>query len=132
MMTRTASCRCGALTAGCEGEPVRVSVCHCLACQQRTGSAFSVQARFQPEQISISGEAGEWSRIGDEGHSIRYRFCPQCGSTIFYTTDDEPELVAIPVGAFADPDFPAPSRSVYEQRRHRWTGISGDNVEHWD
>ena len=132
MTIRTASCRCGALSVRCEGEPVRVSACHCLACQQRTGSAFSVQARFRPEQIAISGETREWSRIGDEGHTCLYHFCPRCGSTVFYAADDEPELVAVPVGAFADPDFPPPTRSVYEQRRHRWTGITGDNVEHWD
>jgi len=26
----------------------------------------------------------------------------------------------IPVGAFADPGFPAPAVSVYESRLHRW------------
>ena len=31
----------GQLTASCTGEPVRVSVCHCLDCQKRTGSAFT-------------------------------------------------------------------------------------------
>ena len=45
MTTRDASCSCGQLHLTCEGEPVRISVCHCLACQQRTGSAFGVQAR---------------------------------------------------------------------------------------
>ena len=32
MTTRTASCRCGALSVTVTGEPVRVSVCHCLNC----------------------------------------------------------------------------------------------------
>jgi hypothetical protein len=30
---------------------VRVSICHCFACQKRTGSAFGYQARFPREQI---------------------------------------------------------------------------------
>src|SRR5262245_60383971 len=34
MQIRTATCRCGQLKALCEGEPVRVSVCHCLECQK--------------------------------------------------------------------------------------------------
>ena len=132
MTIRIASCSCGALTARCAGDPVRVSVCHCLACQRRSGSAFAVQARFPEDRVTIAGASRNWTRIGDEGSQARFRFCPVCGSTLFYTVDEDPGLIAIAVGAFADPDFPPPTRSVYEVRRHRWTSISGDDVEHWD
>jgi len=40
-----------------EGEPVRVSVCHCLECQRRTGIAFSVQARFLGTQPQPRGDS---------------------------------------------------------------------------
>ena len=56
-MTRSASCSCGRLTVSVTGEPARVSVCHCLACQRRTGSAFGVQARFDASQVHLEGEA---------------------------------------------------------------------------
>lgn len=36
MTTRQASCSCGQLRLTCAGEPVRISVCHCLECQRRT------------------------------------------------------------------------------------------------
>ncbi|MFN2470768.1 MAG: aldehyde-activating protein, partial [Gaiellaceae bacterium] len=38
MSNRHAACSCGQLRLTVEGEPVRVSICHCLACQRRTGS----------------------------------------------------------------------------------------------
>jgi hypothetical protein len=45
--TRHAACSCEQLRLTVEGEPVRVSIiCHCLACQRRTGSVFGVQARI--------------------------------------------------------------------------------------
>jgi hypothetical protein len=132
MTIRTATCQCGALTARCEGEPVRVSACHCLECQRRSGSAFAVQARFRAEQVTTHGDTGTWSRTGDDGTTAHFRFCPTCGSTVFYLMEAEPDLIAVAVGAFADPDFPAPTRSVYEGRRHGWTGIFGENVERWD
>jgi hypothetical protein len=132
MIRRTASCSCGALTAVCEGEPVRVSVCHCLDCQKRTGSAFGVQARFPNEQVTISGAWREWMRIGDEGSHARFRFCPTCSAILFYVVDEDPGRTAIPVGAFADPTFPAPGISVYEERMHPWLIISGDGVRHLD
>ena len=129
---RTASCRCGQLTATCEGEPVRVSVCHCLACQQRSGSAFSAQARFRADQVTIQGNSKTWVRTADSGHSIPYAFCPDCGSTVHYTGGNFPDLVAVPVGAFADTAFPPPRFSVWEKRKVEWVEILGANVEHSD
>ncbi len=132
MTARTASCRCGQLTATVVGEPVRVSVCHCLACQQRSGSVFAAQARFRSDQVEIEGRSKSWTRTADSGRTVTYRFCPDCGSTVHYTGGNFPDLVAIPVGAFADPAFPAPQFSVWEKRKHDWVEIVGANVEHSD
>jgi hypothetical protein len=120
MATRIATCSCGQLRVVAEGEPVRVGICHCLACQKRTGSPFSMQARWPKDQVKTEGEARVWRRTGDEGTVLDFRFCPHCGSTVWFTQDDAPELVAVAVGAFADPTFPAPTYSVYEHRRHPW------------
>lgn len=129
MIDHEAQCSCGQLRAVVRGEPFRVSICHCLACQRRTGSAFGTQARFEARDVEITGEATEWSRTGDEGSVITQRFCPRCGATVWYDLDTDPGIVAIPVGAFADPDFPAPRVSVYEERRHRWVRLP-DTIEH--
>ena len=40
MTTHHAECSCGQLQVDADGDPVRISMCHCLACQRRTGSAF--------------------------------------------------------------------------------------------
>jgi len=130
MKTRTATCRCGQLKATCEGEPVRVSVCHCLDCQKRTGSAFAAQARWPDSQVTVMGEAKTWERVADSGHRATYRFCPHCGSTLTYVIEGWPGVIAVPIGAFADPDFPHPRFSVYEHRKHDWVAILGDDVEH--
>lgn len=132
MITRTASCRCGALVARCEGEPVRVSACHCLACQQRSGSAFAVQARWPVEQVTLTGDRREWTRVADSGGTSTSRFCPTCGATVAYDNSSFPGLLAVPVGAFADPAFPPPRFSVWEHRKHPWLEITGAGVEHSD
>jgi hypothetical protein len=120
MATRDASCNCGQLRLTADGEPIRVSVCHCLACQKRTGSAFGYQARFPRDSVRIEGDAREYVRISDEGEPRTYSFCPQCGSTVYYVLDSAPDVVAVPVGAFADPTFPEPTVSVWESRKHAW------------
>ncbi|GAA0638510.1 GFA family protein [Brevundimonas lenta] len=127
---REARCRCGQLSAACLGEPVRVSVCHCLACQQRSGSAFAAQARYPADRVTITGEHRTWTRVADSGREVDYGFCPNCGSTVFYTGGNFENFMAIPVGAFADPAFPPPHFSVWERRKHAWTEVLGDEVDH--
>ena len=38
-------------------------------------------------------------------------------------------MIAMPVGVFADPSFPAPIRSIYENRMHEWVSLP-DGIEH--
>lgn len=111
MTDRIASCSCGQLQARTTAEPLRVSVCHCLACQRRTGSVFGAQARFLRASVALTGKSTEFVRAGDEGTRVPL------------------DLIAIPVGAFADPQFPAPNFSVYEERMHSWVQMPID-IEH--
>ncbi|THD61531.1 GFA family protein [Phenylobacterium sp.] len=120
MTARTASCSCGQLRLTCEGEPVRVSICHCLECQKRTGGVFGTQARFPREAVTIEGRAATWTRAGDSGQSATFNFCPVCASTVYWEPAVLPGFVTVAVGAFADPGFPPPRVSVYEERRHPW------------
>lgn len=38
-----ATCVCEQFCLELEGQPIRLSICHCLACQKRTGSTFGEQ-----------------------------------------------------------------------------------------
>ena len=131
MTNRAASCRCGQLRATVAGEPVRVSVCHCLNCKKRSGSAFALQARWPAEQVTIEGRSGTFVKVADSGNSATYHFCPECGSDVYYENQGKFDgLVAIPLGAFDDPYFTSPKFSVWEHRRHDWVAILGKDVEH--
>jgi hypothetical protein len=131
-MKRTASCCCGRLRVICEGEPVRISVCHCRECQKRTGSAFGAQTRFADSNIGIEGEVRHYRRTADSGSELDFRFCGSCGSTVFWTNQAFPGFTMVALGAFADPTFARPRFSVYESRRHGWVHIPGDEVERMD
>ena len=131
MSRRLASCSCGQLSVEVDGEPIRVSVCHCLSCQQRTGSVFAAQARWPASSVRFSGTSTRYVRTSDAGNQTAFYFCPQCGATVHYTSSTAPDVVAVPMGAFADPTFPAPSVSSYEERKHAWVALGG-NIEHID
>ena len=131
MSIRHAACSCGQLNLTCEGEPVRISMCHCLACQRRTGGVLSNQAWFQRGQIAIAGTSTRFVRSSDSGRSVTFRFCPVCGSTVYWEAELFADWIAVAVGAFADPTFPAPTSSGFERRRHRWLEINSHvRIEH--
>jgi hypothetical protein len=117
---RLATCACGQLRATCSGEPVLVSLCHCSDCQKRTGSAFGVAVFFPREAVETSGEASRYQRPSDSGFPVDFRFCPACGSTVFWEAARKPDVIAVALGAFADPAFPGPTKEVYVHGRHAW------------
>ena len=131
MTTHTASCRCGQLKATVTGEPVRVSVCHCLNCKKRSGSAFASQARWPESQVTIEGESKSFKKVSDSGNFATFYFCPECGSDVHYDNNGKFDgQIAIPLGAFDDPFFLRPNFSVWESRKHNWLEITGDGIEH--
>jgi len=127
--SRTAACRCGQLCATVIGDPVRVSVCHCLNCKKRSGSAFAVQARWPKAQATIEGQSKTFVKVADSGNRATFHFCPDCGSDVYYLAGAE-DLVTIPIGAFDEPYHLPLNYSVYESRKHPWVEI--DASEHYD
>jgi hypothetical protein len=107
-------------------------MCHCLACQKRTGSAFALTARWPADRVTIEGHAQEYVLVGDEGSAATFRFCPTCGATAYFDNDTMPGMIAVPVGAFADPTFPPPQVSVYGVRRHPWAVMPDLVIEELD
>jgi hypothetical protein len=125
MTQREAACHCGQLRLDVTGEPFAVSICHCLACQRRTGSAFGMQAAFKADQVHVVGRFRDFVRVSDEADRKEgvFHFCPDCGSQVFLTEPADPDLVVVSTGAFADPSFPPPTESGYDSRRHPWVGL---------
>jgi hypothetical protein len=125
-MERVAECHCGALKAIASGEPEWVYVCHCKACQRRTGAVVHSGSRWLKTRVRIDGEDKIYARMADSGFEIRFHFCPNCGSNVYWEGDRAPEYYGITVGSFADPGFPAPTFSVWEEAMHPWLGLPQD------
>lgn len=126
MTKRLAQCACGQLKVVCDGEPSLVSVCHCRDCQRRTGSAFGIAAFYDAEAVEISGASKAFVRPSDTGFPVTFRFCPECGTSLYWLPARKPGQFAVAAGAFADPDFPAPAKSAYTERRHPWLNWVND------
>lgn len=131
--SRVAQCNCDRLRVTVVGpDPERISLCHCHLCQRQSGNVFAVQARFPKEQVTIEGDSEVWKLAKDQADEMGYRncvslgggasfhFCPECGSTVWYTADADPARIGIKIGCFTDPSFPAPKLSGFEAYMHPW------------
>ncbi len=118
---RKATCCCGQLSIRVEGEPTMVLACSCLACQRRTGSVLGVSSYFRDELvIEKTGNSTTYSRSGDSGLGGEACFCPNCGSTVYWSAEFMKNHTGIAVGCFADPDFPEPQVTIWNASKHKW------------
>ena len=124
-----ARCSCGAVALSLPGPSGLVVACHCTDCQRRTGALFGVGAFYAAEAVTVSGSPKAYVRAADSGGRVRSYFCPDCGSTVYWRADNLPDMIGVAIGAMADPNFPGPVKSVFEQSKHVWVEIAG--AEHF-
>jgi hypothetical protein len=129
-MERKAECHCGSLKIIARGEPERVYLCHCQACRRRTGTAFHFGASYPKDQVRLEGERKIYERGADSGNRIRFYFCPDCGSNLYWEGDRNPAVCGVAVGAFDVMAFPPPGDSIYEESMHPWLGLPDGTVHH--
>jgi hypothetical protein len=72
-------------------------------------------AKPSPQRAS---DFGVVARAPSSGHRIRFHFCPNCGSTLYWEGERNPPVYAVAVGAFDRSAFPPPSDSIWEESMH--------------
>lgn len=129
---RSGRCVCGEVRFVCSGEPERVTICHCLWCQRRTGTAFGTEVVFQEHNVSFSGlPMAKYRHTSDEsGRWLETYFCPRCGSNLGFTLESVPGFRTVPAGTFDDPGFLSTKRTkfrhVFVRTRREWSDLTSD------
>ena len=130
-MNRSALCHCGQMAITADGDPEHVIMCHCTLCQRRTGTTYNLSAWFDRSALEITGNDKRYVRTGDEGVEITFYFCPECGTTMYWEIPSLfPDGLGVAAGCFADPNFPAPTLSLYGKRRHHWVTTPANIPSH--
>ncbi|HSA82403.1 MAG TPA: GFA family protein [Geminicoccaceae bacterium] len=83
-------------------------------------------AYFAKDKVRVEGASKIYARRADSGYEMSFHFCPDCGSNVYWEASRFPDHCGIAVGAFADPTFPLPSFSVWEESMHPWVRLSAD------
>ena len=149
---RQGTCFCGAVRVEVRGEPVAVSICHCVNCRKLSGAPFSAQALFDGAKVSVhrargDADAGEVEAddpdvTGFESSARVERFrCAACSSPVYATLANGKTCV-VPLAILdAHPDLPRlkPSHHMYYASRvldaadnlPKFVASSGRNARRW-
>jgi hypothetical protein len=101
--------------------------CHCKRCQRRTGTAFSVSALTVPGSFRLTaGEAQIHSWRPPDGWVKS--FCAVCGSHLFTTHPDNPDLISIRMGALDDDPQIRPTAHQFTDYAAPWEPIPDDGL----
>ena len=109
---------------------MRVTICHCLWCQRRTGSAFGTEVVFDGRQVRFQGdERRRYRHLSDEsGRWLDIEFCGRCGTNLGFTLEAVPGIRTLPAGAFDDSTWIRPDRQkfrhVFVRTRRPWSELS--------
>ncbi|KAI1502108.1 Mss4-like protein [Biscogniauxia marginata] len=126
---RNSSCLCGAVRGRMEGQPSRLSLCHCTSCQKSFGSAFASYALFKSEQVEYTVEnASPMHTYSDttpeSGHILDRSVCSRCGSNVKVAWHHDPGWVFVPVGTIdGDKTDLVPNTEVWCKHRPHWLGV---------
>lgn len=94
------SCLCGETVFEVQG-PLRSSIaCHCTQCRKQTGHYLSATSAATSDFKLLRGAQVRWFRASN---TARRAFCSQCGSTLFWQADAQPERISIATGLFDGP-----------------------------
>ena len=123
----TGGCMCGRVRFELTERPLSAGYCHCTRCQRRTGTGAAASARIAPGSLRIlAGEELIRSFVPDEGFAKE--FCSACGSALWARNPQDPDVVAVRMGAFdADPGV-RPSFRQFVAYAAPWEPIPDDGL----
>ena len=106
-------CACGALRYEIKGEPVVMLDCQCRQCQRESGTGHASHLTFAGAEVLVEGESRSWDMVGDGGTRKRRAFCPVCGSPMFMTFPDMPNLFVVRAASLDEPALYKPQMVVW-------------------
>lgn len=123
-LRHSGGCLCGAVRFELKGNPIAVSICHCVSCQKVSGSAFSINCIFPREALTYFSTPTTYVDIGDSGNPVYREFCGRCGSSLQSRATATADFAVMKAGAFDVPSAFTPTVEIYCKTALPWLNDS--------
>lgn len=110
-------CHCGAVRYEMPTETKHRAICHCSDCRRHAGAPMVAWGLVERNALKVEGETKEYA----SSENGRRHFCPQCGTSLFYTNDAIfPGQIDVQIATLDDPDVIVPQAQIQLAERIRW------------
>lgn len=123
-------CLCGGVRYSISGPPIRMVYCHCSLCRRSSGSSFGTSAVCRASDFSVVC-GPELLTSFESSPGYRRWFCSRCGSGLYGTMEEAPELVSVRCGTLDSDPLIRPTVHIHVADRAPWVEIS-DALERFD
>jgi hypothetical protein len=116
-------CSCGEVRYRLSAEPLIVHCCHCLNCQQQTGSAFVINLLIENDRLELlAGEPRPVDVDRGEDRTQRIFRCPTCGVAV-YSEYGGPALKFVRAGTLDGGAQVEPDVHIYTRSKVPWVAV---------
>ncbi len=116
----TGGCACGAIRFEIIGELLVQNDCQCRDCQYISGTGHGSYLTFSRQGVKHTGHAKLWDILGDNGNLKTRGFCADCGSPVYMTFADMPDVFTIHAASLDNPECYKPQAVTYVVRGYAW------------
>jgi len=113
-------CHCGKITYTAEVDPEKVGICHCTDCQTLSGTAFRVSVAAAKEKFHPQGDIKIYIKTAESGAKRAQGFCPDCGTPIYATAAENPQVFNIRLGTARQRDVLRPKGQGWYRSARSW------------
>lgn len=118
----TGACLCRAVRFEVAPPSMFCAHCHCTMCRRAHGAGYVTWFSVTPEQLDV---------VEGEAHLVRYKssehgtrsFCGLCGSSLFFTTEEDPGRFDLVLANMDGPIDLAPQAHVFFEGRVDWVSV---------
>lgn len=126
----TGGCACGAVRYEIADKPMFMNDCQCLTCQKKSGTGHGSYLSFPSKgKVKVAGKATLWDVAADNGNVKTHAFCPTCGSPVYLTFRDMPDVFTVHAGSLDEPSRYKPQAATYTVRGQAWDHLDAAIVK---
>jgi hypothetical protein len=110
-------CYCGQVRYRATAGPIHQTLCHCESCRRLTGAPVTAWATFPVDGF-------EWTGPSPTNYSssppVVRTFCPLCGTSLTYATQDRHEDIDVLSATLDRPQEVPPSKEFFLPEKLPW------------
>ena len=114
------SCHCGSITYEADIDAGKVAICHCTDCQSLSGTAFVAYVSVARADFRLRGAPTVYVKTSQSGNRRAQAFCPTCGSRIYASAADDPQVFNLRIGTVRQRAELRPRQQVGCRSALRW------------